>query len=151
MRSIWPFFGRSRLRRHPLGALELLGGRLFRPSKSTDSRAPTDRFPRLVYAERYLRTDSLRLELSNFRPGPNNTRLQAKERTKNTAIAERLKPMRRAKGHHQHQTPTNYVEKRNPAYAQNDQRRTQTNTKREEKKNNSKRQPTLRRTTPPPR
>ena len=41
-------------------------GRLFGPFKSTDSRAPVDRFPMLVYAERYLYTASLRRDLATF-------------------------------------------------------------------------------------
>ena len=43
-------------------------GWLFESFKSTDSRAPADRFSQLVYAERYLNTAGLRRKLPTFWP-----------------------------------------------------------------------------------
>ena len=62
--SIWEIS--SQLRGPPLGAPERLRGFAVGPFISTDSRAPADRFSRLVYAERYL--DAASFKLPTFWP-----------------------------------------------------------------------------------
>ena len=52
----------------PFRAPEWLRGCRLGPFKSTDSRVPAGRFSRLVYAERYLGTASLRSDNRTFSP-----------------------------------------------------------------------------------